>query len=235
MNYELTKGEIDRKLEINHPTDEQLIAINNFRAIGTPAYTSEEIISVPILASNNLLHQNFAVWDVRSLETMTALFPGKDLMQDHAWYNTNSCKGFIYDAELWGRESIPEMDLAESPDPDLDRSIVNRDGGYHQVVLYSAIEAQNAIANDIRFRRKSDVSVGGIRIGTEICPLCNIPFDDKNCPHYPPLPELINWWYTEEQLAKLAPYWIRTGWTDSVELSFVVEGNCQQAKIFSYK
>lgn len=225
--------ELKKKLEFRHPTEEELALINQFRPRGAEPYVMQELYTVPILASTNLLHESLAVWTETALETMVATYPGSDLMLDHAWDEGMKTVGFVYDAELWhiprpSRDSVERI-IADSANPEIDRGIVARDGLY-QVICYAAIEASHPIVSDIRMGRKSDVSIGGAFHGNFVCPLCNVPFEDRdNCSHYPP----IGFFLFIAEPEELAPYYIRNGQVVSVELSMVYEGNCIQAQILS--
>jgi hypothetical protein len=224
--------QLKKRLEFRYPTEEELTQINQYRPRGTEPYVQQEVYTVPLLASNNLMHSSLAVWDKTALETMVASYLGKDLMMDHSWDDSLKDFGFVYDAELWhipkpSNESISRI-LVESPSPDIDKEIIDRDGLY-QVVCYAAIEASHPLVSEIKYRRKADVSIGGHFRGDYICPLCESSFSDEDCPHYPPVFPFT--WFADPE--DLAPYYIRAGEVVSLELSFVFSGNCVQAGIIS--
>lgn len=60
----------------DHPNPSQLKKINRYRPGGTPEYTSEEIYSVAIAATNNILSHSNMVWGENSLKAMTKAFLG---------------------------------------------------------------------------------------------------------------------------------------------------------------
>jgi hypothetical protein len=121
--------------------------------------------------------------------------------------------------------------LADSPNPDIDREIIQKEG-YYQLVAYFAIQSDYEEASDVRYGRRYDVSIGGMSIADFICPICECSFMKDSCPHYMPT-DSIGQMITRDEMNLIAPYYIRGQFTDAVEISFVVEGNCPQASIIS--
>lgn len=216
---------------MGHPTDEQLALINKYRPKGTPPIEAEEVISVPFIASDNLVSRSLGAWDIDSLHSMAKLFPGRALTINHEWDNVERTVGFIYDAAIIQSPDAPVSLLTAAGNFDLNRQIVGKNG-FVQLVLYTAVEASSPVISGLRFRRLGDVSTGGFTNGDLICPLCETSFDHKHCPHYIP-----DFWtmmmaeYGEIDGNLIAPYFIRTGFTDAVELSLVLCGNLPGASL----
>lgn len=234
---QLTLRQLKSKLEFRNPTEEELAKINQWRPRGSPEYDANELLTVPILASNNLLHSELMKWDLNAIESMVASYYGKDFMLNHDWMDVKQTFGFIYDAELWHIPRLSSQQVATlinlSPNPEVDKETLTKEG-YYQVILYGAIEASHPIASEIRYRRKSDISVGGYFHGDWICPLCQSSFSDKACKHYPPswLASMLVA-FGEIEPEDVAPYYIRSGRMDSVEVSLVFAGACKEAGIIS--
>ena len=190
-------------------------------------------MTVPIVASNNLLSHGNMVWSDDSLKKMVKAFLGADFMLDHSWGTTEKTKGIIYDVE--------QINLAQAPpwatgglDPDQVKTSkkIIRDKGYSSIVMYGSIEASSEIVSNIRYLRSRDVSIGGLALSNIICPLCETSFRDDECPHIPPHPSVL-WWLSDEEKKLLAPYYINDGLYDGVELSIVTDGACAAARIMS--
>lgn len=220
-----------------YPTEEQLQKINQLKPVNQPDYAAEELIVLAYLASNNLIHGSMVAWSIDALRKIAASYQkgGQDLMLDHKVTDSQKVFGMIFDSELY-HIPVPSPDLIQyllhsSPSPQEDRKILLRNG-YYYVINYAVVEASNWINSDIRYLRKSDVSIGGHLYQADmLCPICSeelgqkVSFLDKRCPHYMP------GGYSDVEEDKIAPYAIRDGSPDMSELSMVAQGNCVQAKI----
>jgi hypothetical protein len=94
------------------------------------------------------------------------------------------------------------------------------------------VPTQSKETTKIKYKQLNDASIGGYTNGSFYCPLCTkeygekISFDDERCPHHPPtMYSFLN--FKEEEIA---PFYIRGGFTDAVELSYVVQGNIPTAQ-----
>ena len=172
-------------LDMGHPTPEQLSLINKYRPKGTPPIDGDEVISIPFLASDNLVSRSLGAWDVASLEMMAKLFPGRALTLDHKWEQVEKTVGFVYDAAIIRQQQVPPALLNKAGNFNLNRQIVAKDG-LIQLILYTCVEATSPVVSGLRFRRLGDVSTGGFTNKTPGCPLCETSFDDPACPHYIP-------------------------------------------------
>lgn len=213
------------------PSAEQLVLINQYRPLGTPEYTAGEIVSVPLMASNNLLTWGQSRWSIQSLEKMAETYPGKPLALDHPW-GVKDTVGFVYESQVIQSNAVPQSVL-EGAGEGINNSIVIQAEGFYQMVCYAAVEASQPILDAIRYGRVNNVSTGCITEGIYICPLDGTRFGSKSnmrCEegHYMPHPYI---WVEEEDQDMLAPYYIKDGVISSHELSFVLTGNLPAASI----
>ena len=225
---EAIRGEI---APMGRPTDEQLELINQHRPLGRASYTADEIVSVPIVASNNLIWWDSRRWNKESLETMAETYPGKPFAVDHP-YSVKDNVGFIYEAQIIESNAASEDILAGGGER-INNQAVFQAEGFIQLVCYAAIEAGHPILNSIEFARVGPASTGCISDGTQICPLDNTPFGSQSryrCAegHYHPQ---VAWWYDIDEPDLIAPYAIKSGVISSFELSLVVMGNLPAAHI----
>lgn len=227
---------LDRKLRFDHPTPEQLTAINKWKPYGQDDYVANELLSVPILASTSMLRQDMTVWTEKTLQSMVATYAGEALILNHDWEDVRQSIGFVYDAELLripaGGMTAKNILLERSINSDIDEELYDKQG-FIAVICYAAIAAESPSAGAIRYRQISDVSTGGmIQNAKYICPLCGGDFgaDDE---HYPPTP-WVNFMVEMGEIDGdlVAPFAWRDGWHNSFELSFVTVGNVLQASIF---
>lgn len=218
-------------LEMGHPTEEQLAKINRYRPRGTPPIQSHEVISIPFIASDNLMSRSYGVWEIDSLYTMAKLFPGRPFELDHRHEQVEKSVGFVYDSAIIRVQSASPELLNSAGNFDINRQIVARDG-LVQLVLYTCVEATSEVVSGVRFRRLGDVSTAGFTTGEYTCPLCSISFDNPSCPHFIP-----DWWsfmlakYGEIDADLIAPYFIRGSFMDAIELSLCVCGNLPGASL----
>lgn len=226
------------RLKFDHPTDEQLEAMNRFKPAGQADYSRNEMLSVPILASNNFVRHDLTVWTERALTSMAATYPGEVLMLNHDWGDVKESVGFVYDCELIripaGGMMAKERLLGQSINADIDGELYDKQG-FLAVVCYGAVPADSPFAGVIRNRLVADVSTGGTFLNGSkyICPLCGGDFG-KNDEHWPPggyTQMLVQ--MGELDPALVAPFAWREGYHKSIELSFVTEGNVPGATIFT--
>lgn len=214
---------------------EDLDLINQFRPLGLPPYQEGEMLSVEIRASHNLIWADRQAWTINVLEQFAQDYPGKAYILDHDSWDSDRVIGFVYKAELRRSSTAPEKILDNRGFGDLNREIVERDG-FVELILYTAVQRGTPIEQNIRYRRYSQVSTGGWVWSQNICPLCNVEFEEEACPHIPPTPWTM-WLASEgyldgDELALIAPYIIKDAdLVDVVELSQVVAGNLGTAEI----
>lgn len=212
------------------PTTKQLALMNKYRPLGQPKYSAEEMVTIPIVASNNLLAWSPAAWHPNTIARMAETYYGKPFEVDHNWWDVRSTFGFVYDTQYIVSDTAPDEILSLADNYDYNKQIVDQ-VGYHQLVLYAAIQASRPDVDDIKYARYSNVSTGGITDGTMYCPLDGTKFKrNGKCEegHYHPYME---YWLEEDELDMLAPFFIRDGWIDAIEISAVLSGNLPAAMI----
>ena len=228
------------------PDPTTLDLMNEFRPVGSQAYERDEIVSVPLMASNNLLWRSNGIWSPNALMTLAALFQrdAADGHRDHWWSSTDKVYGFVYSSQLFISSEAPDDMLGRGnvmkgylTDPDtraIDQEIVNRDG-YIQLVLHVAVQSSLPVVDAFRFRRIGDVSIGCLTDGKYICPIDGTYFGSKSymrCEHGHYMPHwLVRYFVDDEEQNMIAPYYIRDGVTDAIEVSSVIAGDVPAANV----
>ena len=196
------------KYNAGTPTDEQLAKINVHSPL--EPLTAEQVVTVPFLASNNLLWHSNGAWTVPSLHAMGELLIGRKHMLNHEWYDSTQGVGKIYDYSLIYSDEAPDSAINVAGMGKENQYIVER-GGYARLILHCYFEAESDIVSDLKYGRMDDVSTGVMTSGADsfICPVCSerfgrtIRFNEKDeegrgiCPHSIPTPFML-WWYGED-------------------------------------
>lgn len=224
MAFEINKG-------IDSPNTEQLALINKYRPAGSPEYEASEIQVVTVRASHNLIHKSYHAWTPESLLNMSQQYPGRPVILDHEWGDSDEVVGFVFDSMLIHR---PDPDQRCNLFPDLNQ-LVTRKYGFYELYLQVAIQAGLSLESGIRYRRIKQVSTGGITSGASICPLCETSFDSEGCDHIPPtswvrllrdIGEL-----TEAQKSRIAPFMYQSIQWLTEEVSFVPIANLSGCEV----
>ena len=215
------------------PSAEQLALMQSHAPKGV-TYTADQFISVPMLASHNLMSFSNGVWDGASLEAMARLFPGKPAQLNHEWDEVEDCIGLLYDAFLVRSMDAPANILNASDFFDVNRQIVAKDG-FVALIVMAAFPVESAVVDAIAQSRARGVSTGGLTTGEYWCPTCNLSFErdpsrEVNCHHAPPHPILL-YLYGDDPSVEFAPYYIRMGFHTAIEMSLVVSGNLPGAEV----
>jgi hypothetical protein len=210
------------------PSAEQLAKMQSHAPKGI-TYTADQFVSVPMVASHNLMSFSNGVWDLASLEAMARLFPGKPAQLNHNWDDIQDCTGLLYDAFLVRSMDAPTNILNASDFFDVNRQIVAKDG-FIALIVMAAFPVESAVVDAIAQSRARGVSTGGLTTGEYGCPLCDLSFEDANCPHVPPHPMLL-YYYGDDPDMNFAPYYIRMGFHTAIEVSLVVSGNLPGAEV----
>lgn len=214
---------------MGEPEPWQIDQINSFRPKGLPPLKAKDIVSVPMLASHNLLCYSNCVWDEDSLEAMAALYPGRPLNLNHEWEDVQKNVGVLFSAYAIATPDAPPHILNASTFSEVNQSIV-AEHGFQFLLAYAAFPKDSPAIAAISNRHARDVSTGGITDGTWLCPVCDAEFFTDDCPHLPPHPMLL-WIYGEDEDVEFAPYYIRSGFHTAVEISLCVSGNLPGAEI----
>ena len=213
------------------PLPEQLRLMNQYRPMGMTPYTADDMVSVPLMASNNLLTWGLSRWAIAAIQKMADTYPGKPMLLDHSDYSVKESVGFVYDAQVIYSNAVPQ-DVLDGAGESEYNSIVARSEGFYQLVAYAAIAANHPIIDALNYGRVGNVSTGCITDGTYRCPLDNTVFNMRTmrCSegHYHPIAAMYGMTDPDDEIA---PYYIKDGVISSYELSFVVAGNLPAASI----
>ncbi len=223
-------------LNFGAPTPEQLAKMNRYRPKGSPPYKNTDVISVAYSASNNFVHHGNAAWSVNALNDMARQMAGRPFEVNHDWWDVEAIQGLIYDTEVTISDSV-DTAIAEKIDFEANKAILQADG-FARLFLYVMFEKRSDVTRDIYYRRVGDVSTGSFVDTDEYyCPIDGTKFGEGEsrfqCAegHYMPHPMLIYWFYEEEELENMAPYYVMNRVTDSVETSHVVQGALPAASL----
>jgi hypothetical protein len=227
--------ETDASLAMGTPTDEQLAKMNRYRPAGSAPYTKDEVVTVPIKASHNLIQlSGLMAWHPDAIKAMATMLIDRPHIVDHEWDEVGGTIGFFYDSQILSSNTAPAADMAMNGQYDLNQQIVNK-YGYHRLILHACLQAGTPAVDAYRFRRLGDVSTGNLVTPDYICPIDDKLFTDEDCPYLPPTSWIL--WMAEqgelsdEEMALIAPYMLRTGVIYGVETSSVVVGNLPGAGV----
>lgn len=235
------------------PTDAQLEKINLYIPANATPLTAEDVITVPIMASNNLLQWTNECWHPNSLEAMAQTMPGRVFMINHGdnkggmwgttWDSVKTHRGRIYDARHMVYDTAPDELINVAGNGETNRQIIAM-FGYHTLEIDVFIDRDCEIAEQIGYGTHLDVSTGTVGMVKYLCPICSnfdsgneIEFADDDCPHYPPTNRLMRMIQagelSPEQEIMVAPFIVQDGVSYSVETSSVCTGNLPSARIIS--
>lgn len=233
------------------PTPEQLEKINQWIPANAMPLAAKDVITIPIIASNNLLQWSNECWHPDSIEAMAKTMPGRVFMINHGddkggmwgmtWDSVKTQKGRIYDARHMVYDSAPEELINCAGNGEANLKIIEM-FGYHTLEMDVFFERGCEIAKEIRYGTHLDVSTGTVGMVRYLCPMCSdfqkkheVEFVSEECPHYPPtnrIMEMIRRGELEpEQEIMVAPFIIQDGVDYSIETSSVCTGNLPSARI----
>lgn len=216
-------------LEIGFPDAAQLDKINSLLPYGASPYEADSVVSVPFLASHNLMSFSRAVWDIETgLAPMAAQYPGRPLQVDHDWYSVDSNQGFIYDSMIVRSPVAPSAIANAGEWAEVNRRIMSRDG-FAGLVLWAAVPLDRPILGKILDGSIDSVSTGSM-VGDLWCPDCNK--SSWVCPC------VIPWGFSAATIRRLRErdysvpdYYVRRDTFGVIELSLVVSGNLPGAGV----
>lgn len=241
-----------RKLSMA-PSAEQLEKINLYIPANATPLTAEDVITVPIVASNNLLQWTNECWHPDSLSAMALTMPGRIFMINHgdnkggmwgtSWDSVKTHRGRIYDARHMVYDTAPDELLDCAGNGKVNRQIVGM-FGYHVLEIDVFIDRDSDIAEEIAHGTHLDVSTGTVGMVQRLCPICSnfdsgdeVEFIDEACPHYEPTARMMRMIrdgeLSPEQEIMVAPFIVQNGVDYSVEVSSVCTGNLPSARIIS--
>lgn len=216
-------------LRMGPPTDEQLEKMNRYRPVGSPSYTRDEVVSIPIQASHNLIQLGGPMaWHPRALNAMAKHLVDRPHIVDHEWDEVSGSVGFFYDSMVLSDTTAPATAMDLNGQYDLNKMVVEK-YGYHRLILFACVQAGSPAVDAYRFRRLGDVSTGNLVVPSYICPMDDRDFTDPECVWLPPTDWIMylaeNDELSPEEKELIAPYMLRDGVVYGVETSAVVVGN----------
>lgn len=217
------------------PTEDQLAKMNRYRPVGSAPYTKDEVVTVPIKASHNLIQlSGLMAWHPDAIKAMARMLIDRPHIVDHEWDQVGGAIGFFYDAQVLSSDTAPAADMDMNGQYDLNQQIVSK-YGYHRLILHACLQAGTPAVDAYRFRRLGDVSTGNLVTPDYICPIDDKLFSDEECAYLPPTDWILwmaeNGELTDEEMSLIAPYMLRTGVVYGVETSAVVVGNLPGAGV----
>ncbi len=180
--------------------------------------SANDLEIIPWIATDNLVARSLTKWALPALETIARLLPGLPFELNHDWESIEKITGLVFEAKVLALNQIP-AELLQHPHNER----IFQTEGYHPIICNVAFPKTSTLLAGIQLGALASVSIGGFRPTEYICPYCNIPFDDPECPHFPPA-----WWRDES--AYTAPYIIRADTSDLGELSLVTIPDVPGAK-----
>lgn len=205
------------------PTAAHLIQINRYRPLGSPAYTEEELLVVPMSITNNLVSRGLARWPAAELARYASLVPGKPHCMDHNFWNADQAPGKWFAAGVVRADQAPEAVMELGGMAPLQQKVIASEG-FVQVVGLSFLQAASPAASALRYGRL-DACSGSFYCSYQ-CPLCKTSFRDQSCPHYPP------YYYGQaEEDPRFAPFYEFVQVRDLIEVSSVVAGDVPAAGV----
>lgn len=218
--------------KVGPPSDSQLEKMNLYRPVGIEPYTREEVYTVPILATHNLLHtisDGRCAWHPDVINQMGPRMVNRPHITDHDWWSVGSVLGFFYDFDFIETDTAPAAVLDAAAWGEYNRLIIENNG-YQRVILHSCIQANSPAIDAIRFKRLADASTGSLHDTKYICPHDGLDFRDPKCQWIAPTSYIL--WLldkgrlSDEEKAAIAAFiWKGGRFIQGVETSSVVVGN----------
>ena len=227
-------------LHIGAPSAKQTDLIQEF--VGREI-DPEDWVVVPYMASNNFIDFGYRRWHLDILVQMAKGFPGRPLLLDHDWYESDKAVAFLFDAKLVKDLEVSDETLNGGDFAEFNQQILDEEG-YVWLYLCAAIPKNEDDAQAILNRKFNDCSTGSILKNPRlICPNCTAEkgreigfFDrDKNdeyiCPHL--VPSNFMFWLMEgREDVQFADYAILTAeHHEAIELSNVNRGALPAASV----
>lgn len=206
------------------PTAEQLELINQYTPANLPPLTAEELVVCHFVAADNLVNRGKGKWHPSAMRELADLMPGLPFTLDHDWDEVGKTQGIIFESWVGEYEFAPNWAISRAGNDTVNRAIVAQEK-YLTVECLTYFPVRSEFVEGIRLGLFNGVSMGGFSYADILCPICETPFEDKHCPHYVPSP----WGDTDDD--ETAPYYIRFGVLDLLELSQVLAPNLPAAGI----
>jgi hypothetical protein len=214
---------------IGIPDEQQMAKIAALLPYGSEDPKPKDFRYVTFVASDNFVNRDLMAWSLGCLQGMAASSYGKSLLMDHDWWDCEDVQGVIFDSRIVRYADAPSEVIDAIGQRDCNLSQMRRDSGYITLEIDVFFPSDSKTLEYIASGVYQNCSTGGIRITPSgalsglICPLCNVSFSDPSCPHTIPIPY--------ESHPDPAPYAIKDGFTELIELSVVVLGNLPNAGV----
>ena len=225
MKYNLLTGKPDKK---------QLQRLNELRPFGTEEYTSENVQVASALSADNLINMNYAKWTKETLKVFAKAYTGgEDLLLNHADYDIKERRGVIIDS-IFMDISSPSSEqlkliLKNSRNRKKDLEIIKEEG-YQALILTFGIKKDPSEGIE-----GVDVSIAGNGSIEHICPKCEEDYLSESCPHVFMANEAMAKSYDRSLKDESVIQYYKKEIKEFVtkELSLVVAGNCQRARVIT--
>ncbi|MEL6853661.1 MAG: hypothetical protein AAFO83_00970 [Cyanobacteria bacterium J06607_13] len=233
-------------LHIGQPTAAQLNRIN---AMTGRTWDEGDWFVVPLRASDNLISHSYRVWSLDILQQMARTYrDAADSLLNHDWYDVEKTVGFVFESLLIRDDGAPDEILDAGGMGEVNRQIVDEQG-YCWLYLNVAIKSDLvAVVKGVEEMRLNDISTGTLLNKPKMyCPECSREhgrkvsffetYTDKEdneryrCPHYLPTPWMLYYTSLFDEEIPFASYVELDGTNQSVEVSFVVDGNLPAAQV----
>lgn len=208
---------------MRQPTPTELTIINAMLPAGEDL-TDRDICVQTIVATDNLISRSKSKWHNTAFDQLAELGIGIPFTLDHDWDEVGKTQGRVFQSRIVKYESAPKELLNRCGCKTDNLQAIKNDGGYITLEFDVFIDLDSPAVESIGYGLIDRVSIGGFDYEDIHCPICNISFFDKNCPHAVP-----DSWYPDEESS--APYYERKDVTDLGEISAVLIPNVPGAGI----
>lgn len=210
---------------MRQPTPAELEIINSLLPGGGEPLTDRDIIVETIVATDNLISRSKSKWHKDALPELAELIVGLPFTLDHDWDEVEKVIGRVFAARVKKYDTAPNRILKACGQQINNLQAIKDDGGYLTCECDVFIQIDSPAVQAIKLGKIDRVSIGGFDYQDLWCPLCDLSFFDKHCPHG--VPDSWSWDDDED----LAPYYQRKDATDLGEISAVLIPNVPGAGI----
>lgn len=208
---------------MRQPTPAELIVINAMLPAGEDL-TDRDIVVETIIATDNLISRSKSKWHKEAFPQLAELGIGIPFTLDHDWDEVGKTQARVFQTRVVRYDTAPKELLNRCGCKSHNLQAIKDDGGYITLEFDVFIDLDSPAVESIGYGLIDRVSIGGFDYSDLWCPLCNLSFFDKHCPHGVP-----DTWYPDEEGS--APYYERKDATDLGEISAVLIPNVPGAGI----
>jgi hypothetical protein len=223
----ISSDSIRARFVMGTPNASQMAKINQLLPAGAEPFSADQVVTIPFVASDNLVNRSLDRWDIDSLRRMAQLFPGLPVTRDHDWESADKEWGRVYAAHLVKVEDVPAQVLDRAGNKQSNQAVIAEEGCW-QVICEVFATVDKKTVQDLNSGHSGNVSTGGFRFRDYHCPICKTSFSDPKCPHIP-----NHRWLSAQERKELqvADFSVRVGLFDLGELSIVLIPNLPNAGI----